>query len=248
MRETQFCGAMSKITGDRVIKCCELPLGHQIPVDVQSDPNSKVVVFLRHGQGFHNLAALEQPHRCLCCCSNGSPGRCPYSRPEHTDAELTPLGHEQAKSAGLQLRAAKPEFAFVSPLTRTLQTAHLALEAAADELGSLPMNADERLRERLGKHFCNKRRPLSYIANRFPNVDYSAMTSNEDALFSDEVWETDEEIAARSKRLFLDIAKRQEKCFLCVGHASLFSATLNVGFQLENSHGKYRFQFAVRYA
>lgn len=231
---------MGKVAIAATIKCSELPPDTPIPVEIQCDPRSKIVLMLRHGQGYHNVAALETPHPWPCGCVNGDPGICPYSRPALTDAELTPLGREQATSAGASLVSAIPEVVYVSPLTRTLETAKLAVEGAGNALSSVPFVANELIRERLGRHFCNKRSPLSSIARRFPKVDFSAVRSEEDVLFREDVWEQDAVMAARGKEFFFDLAQCKEKCVLCVGHASLFAATLNIGFELDNSQGKYK--------
>lgn len=84
------------------------------------------LVLMRHGQSTYNA-------------QNRFTGR--------DEAELTPLGREQAVEAGLQLRAAglQPRLAFCSSQTRAEESCRLTLRALASDLAPEPLAAlDER--------------------------------------------------------------------------------------------------------
>lgn len=112
----------------------------------------KRVVFVRHGQGVHNLG-----------------------RPQEFDPELTSQGVNEARAvfAG-ELACFRPTIVLVSPLWRTLQTCTEALRARGDV--RCPVHAIEDVREHNNLNACNHRRTLSgehYAA--FPEVQFSAV-------------------------------------------------------------------------
>jgi broad specificity phosphatase PhoE len=229
------------------ISFTEVPVDAPVPAWALSDPASKVVMLVRHGQGYHNLVAMGLPPPKLpwsCVCRTGGPGDpCPYSNPEHIDARLTPRGVEEAAVAGAALarRAAElaPQLVLVSPLTRTLQTCSVALEAAGDAVNGVAVVADEGLRERLGMHQCNKRSPVdAEFREQFPRVDFSRIPLGPDHLFKDDVWEDDMMIAERAKRFFLGFRAREEKCIACFAHFAIFNAALKHAFTTKDSAGR----------
>lgn len=109
------------------------------------------------------------------------------------DAHLTPTGIQQAVdvhglwSEQLPHGIPPPETFYVSPLTRTVQTA----DATFKEL-KLPQGKEYRplikelLREALGIHTCDKRSKKSEIENAFPHLTFEEGFSEEDKL-----WEVD---------------------------------------------------------
>lgn len=171
-----------------------------------------------------------------CKCTLGQPG-CPYKNEEHTDAGLTQRGRLQAVAAGSRLLQTSPvpEFAFVSPLSRTLQTATIAMS----KVGSLavPLVAEESLRERNGVHVCDKRSAKEDVMELHPTVDFGRIAAGPDTLFS-QVRETEEELAARGKRFFLGLKDRPEKCFAVFSHSSFLFNTLSRAFQTPDPSGK----------
>lgn len=87
----------------------------------------KILILLRHGQSTYNIT-----HRFT----------------GWADAELTPLGQQQAAQAGLLLRQSglKPQRAYSSCLLRAKQTLQAALAAAS--WTDIPVQTDWRLNER----------------------------------------------------------------------------------------------------
>ncbi len=169
----------------------------------------KVLFLARHGQGWHNVAESKYGTKawdCYYSFLNGSDGL------TWADAHLTPLGQEQATSVhDLWAQEYKlhgipaPQTYYVSPLTRTLQTADLSFRDL-----ELPRTANpykpfikELLREALGMHTCDRRSTGTEILSAFPHAVLESGFSEQDRL-----WEPDyrEPASARRYRLetFLD--------------------------------------------
>lgn len=155
----------------------------------------------------------------------------------HTDAKLTQRGRLQASAAGAKILQTKPlpQYGFVSPLSRTLQTASIALARA----GSLkiPLVADERIRERNGVLFCDKRSPKEDVMHLYPNVDFGNIAPGEDNLFS-MIRETEDELASRGKQFFLSLKDRPETCFAVFTHRSFLYNTILRAIEKPDPKGK----------
>jgi len=126
------------------------------------------------------------------------------------DANLTSTGQDQALAVNklwthqLPNGIPAPETYYVSPLTRTIETADLSFN-------NLPLPKDkpyrpyikELLREALGVHTCDRRSTKTHITNTFPQVSFEPGFEEQDTL-----WEKDyrEPSSARRYRLamFLD--------------------------------------------
>ncbi|KAG2519847.1 hypothetical protein JM16_006945 [Phytophthora kernoviae] len=154
--------------------------------------NVKVVFFVRHAQGFHNLKNQEQGIGAWACTD------------EFLDPDLTPLGIEDVKSRGprclkKELERGMPpvERVVVSPLSRAIQTAQHFF--TTDQLPSAPFMCFESCREVFDCYTFDKRQPLSVIKQKFPDVDFSHVKDEEDLLWSSTRHETLDEIQTRAK-------------------------------------------------
>ncbi|KAL4853906.1 Phosphoglycerate mutase-like protein [Chlorella vulgaris] len=147
----------------------------------------------------------------------------------------------------------------VSPLTRTLETAagvfgsgpwregsssqpplmleqtvvpgkRAAHHAIAAE-GCPPFIAWEGCREQLGKHPCDKRRPMREISPSFPAVDFSLLESDEDNLWLSADWrESHDEIRKRGVEFVRWLQQRPEQHIAVVSHSAfLFFMMSNFG-------------------
>lgn len=110
--------------------------------------NGKVLHFVRHAQGYHNVdkRPIQQ---------------------QDADASLTKEGVEQCRRLQRAVAELQPDLIVSSPLTRTLQTASLVFEeqiAAGVQLIAL-----EAFRETVNFR-CDTRRDLSLIKPEFPQV------------------------------------------------------------------------------
>jgi phosphohistidine phosphatase SixA len=101
-------------------------------------PGDKLIHFVRHAQGFHNID----------------------SRPIHErepDARLTPEGEAQCAALAADVTHLTPELVVASPLTRTLQTATLVFGAHLRGSSPPPLIACEHARETVN-YLCDCRR------------------------------------------------------------------------------------------
>ncbi|CAM9614982.1 unnamed protein product, partial [Ectocarpus sp. 4 AP-2014] len=170
--------------------------GHKI-VGVVQRSTAKTVHFLRHAEGTHNEAALKE-------------GRAAYTKIEHLDARLTDLGKEQcaalkAANHGIEKEA---ELVVVSPLTRAIQTAMLAI----DQVEGVPWVALECVRERAGVQPCDRRRCVSELKVEYPNISFDAITDDDDAYFDSQGDEREryDSMAHRARELFSWLRDRPE--------------------------------------
>ena len=202
----------------------------------------KVLFLGRHGQGWHNVAESKYGTKAWDCYYSFLDG---YDGLVWADAHLTPLGEQQAKdvqalwSEQLAQGLPAPQRYYVSPLTRTLQTADLSFRDL-----SLPAGREykpfvvELLREALGVHTCDRRSTKREIENAFPHATFEPGFSD-----ADELWEKDyrEPASARQYRLatLLDnIFAEDENTFLSLtSHsgaiASILEAVGHRAFRLE---------------
>lgn len=179
-------------------------------------------------------ASIRFPRGKVCQCPND----CVYKDALYTDAELTEKGHAQARAAGASLasRAPAPQVVFVSPLTRTLQTASIALHTIVG-FRDLPVIAAEALRERNGVHFADKRSAVEQVKPSFPNIDFSNIATGPDPYYSNTVREKPHELVARSKAFFWSLQHRPEKCIAVFTHSSFLAHTLRDAFVTPHSYG-----------
>ncbi|KAL6767418.1 hypothetical protein ACKKBF_B35155 [Auxenochlorella protothecoides x Auxenochlorella symbiontica] len=209
---------------------------------IASPSDIKVVDFIRHGEGFHNVAGNADPSA--------------YRSWNFEDAHLTSKGWEQARQLGEELRSTAayqaPDVVIVSPLTRALETAagvygiarwtadsttkplmlpqaesQTASEAHGISLdGVPPVVATELCREHLGLHPCDRRRPVEIIATRFPGVDFSQVASGEDTMWDSEVRETEASLQQRGRELIRYLVGRKERRIAVVAHGGILREAL----------------------
>lgn len=193
---------------------------------LQQHPEAKVVYFVRHAQGTHNLAAQQLGRACW-------DGHVGHSL-EYLDAELTPAGVDEARSKGppglqAELERAMPpiERVVVSPLSRAIQTAQhfFAEEHRPDK----PFLCIESCREILDCRIFDKRQSLSAIKQKFPDVDVSLVEHEEDQLWSESHYETDEELQDRARGFLTELFdKVPDRHVAVVSHLCFIQAALTV--------------------
>ncbi|RLN90761.1 hypothetical protein BBJ28_00015149 [Nothophytophthora sp. Chile5] len=186
----------------------------------------KVVYFLRHAEGIHNEAHTIY----------GSPRwEDEFARTEaFLDSALTPFGIKDAQDKGqasmkAELERGMPpiERVVVSPLSRTIETAQNFF--AKDQVPDEPFVCIESCREILDCHTCNKRRPMSEMRRKFPSVDFSAVTDEEDLLWSSTHRETTEEIQTRARAFLLELFDAiPERYVVVAGHMTFIEAVCAV--------------------
>jgi broad specificity phosphatase PhoE len=217
------------------ITCVELREGHAPPPGFLSDPNTKIVYLVRHGQGTHNSFAMsvEQPP---CRCAVG--GSCAYLNTEHEDAKLTIVGRRQARAVGPRL--------FVSPLRRAVETAVIALSIVS-LTRQIPVVADERIRERYGIHVCDRRSPVQELIHAFPTVDFGRIAQGEDALYDARIREDVEHVAQRASDFFLSLNGIPEKSVAVFAHSAFLRECLKTSFHTPEPSGTLKICQALRF-
>ena len=214
-------GAMEGINGSYKIRAELVKDVNKIIVG----PNSKIVHFQRHGQGYHNLIyrMLEENGLAITDIYNPDPKINALVKPEIRDSPLTELGRSQCveQRGNVKRLGLKPELVIVSPLHRAILTAQLTFMDAMDS--GIPFVAHSACREELGILTCNWRRPLSETRREFPQVDFALleMEGDEDSLWSP----TNKEAAShQSQRIYdflVDYVRVQPQMEIAVvGHSA----------------------------
>ena len=184
-----------------------------------------MIHFVRHAEGYHNEAIRKA----------GSELPTIYSTPDSEkflDARLNDVGKQQClkvRADVIENRHAqriKPEVIIVSPLTRTLETAHLLFGKSKHPNTFIVHNI---CRERWGKYVNDKRRKASEIRSEFErvyaesgdliNFDDFAFPSEEDEEWTEER-ESDEHCSARGIKLLQWLNQREEREIAVVTHSS----------------------------
>ncbi|KAG7391950.1 hypothetical protein PHYBOEH_006521 [Phytophthora boehmeriae] len=194
----------------------------QEKLDQLQGRNVKVVLFVRHAQGYHNLKDQEQ-------------GLGDWARSdEFLDPELTPFGVDDVKIRGppclqQELERGMPpiERVIVSPLSRAIQTAQHFF--TKDQLPSAPFMCFESCREVFDCFMFDKRHPLSVIKQKFPDVDFSHVKDEEDLLWSPTRHETLDEIQTRAKEFLSELFNAvPERYVVVVSHVCFIQAVCAV--------------------
>uniref|UniRef100_A0A7C9DE53 Phosphoglycerate mutase-like protein 1 n=1 Tax=Opuntia streptacantha TaxID=393608 RepID=A0A7C9DE53_OPUST len=196
----------------------------------------KIVHLVRHAEGIHNIDGAQKDKR----------------SPELFDACLSPLGWEQVENLREHVNACgllkRIQLVIVSPLLRTMQTAAVAFggdiqrnsisatplmvenvkseHAAVSSLNCPPFMAHELCRERLGINTADRRRRISEYKNLFPTIDFSLVESDDDIMWTPDVRESDEDLAARGMRFLKWLWTRKEEEIAIVTHSAFLFCTL----------------------
>lgn len=182
--------------------------------------------------GTHNLAVLNAGG------VDGGLTEDEYKNWAWHDARLTDVGRAQSAAAQPAVAALAPiDVVFVSPLSRTIQTALLAVPAGPRFI------VDERIRERNGAHPCDKRRPKAELQADFPAVDFSPLVVEEDDSWTvaREPWDA---LVARAGDFLRAVAARPERSIAVVTHNDFLQALLLNAPELKTDEPALRKKFA----
>lgn len=205
--------------------------------------HTKVVHFIRHAEGYHNVA--------------GALDECNYESEKYADAHLTKKGWAQVAALRRHVQGVPHQFpvnlVVVSPLTRTLETAvgvfggdtvrnsngkRVLMKAQNGEEGVRvehdavlgvdypPFVAFEDCREQSGQHPCDRRRTRSYYKDKFPDIDFSLIETEEDTLWEPQQRESRESILKRVRK-FLDWLQERPEMYIAVVTHSAFLRNMN---------------------
>jgi broad specificity phosphatase PhoE len=180
---------------------------------------TKLVHFIRHAEGLHNQANREAGDDSPVTFSTDGSWK-------YLDAKLSETGIDQCVAArtGL-LQNVNPEIILVSPLTRTLQTAHVMFGGS----GNIPFMVHDLCRERSGKYTCDKRRskteimeelaPLYHYTNDRIDFESFGYPTEDDENWS-ETREPSEQVTKRAIDFVQWLATRPEQEIAVVTHSS----------------------------
>ena len=159
---------------------------------------------IRHGLALHNTLYKKY-------------GSSTFYNLEYKDTLLIPEGHEQSIQLGKTWDKINDiELIIVSPLKRTLQTAHNIFKNK-----NIPMVALDYCREfPAGLHACNKRSSKEELEILYPNVDFTSLKTNYDELWIPNREETIDELNIRIKKTLEFIKYRPETNIAFVNHNS----------------------------
>lgn len=209
----------------------------------RSDGSTKLVHFIRHGQGYHNLMG-EYARMVGVTISEGAgaasgetaPDLSPYKLPAIIDPPLTSKGRDDAKRLRAVAPSLKPELLVVSPLRRATQTVLIGFKHlfASSDTCSVPLLAHDGCREQIGVNICDSRSEVSDYEEEFPSVDYSLIESNEDKAWTDSHRETYLEMAQRAHDFLMWIKDRPETEIVVGTHSAFLMAATNVCLDTDN--------------
>ncbi|KAJ5135795.1 uncharacterized protein N7515_005073 [Penicillium bovifimosum] len=214
---------------------------HQVTQLNDEAPNHieyKVLFLGRHGEGWHNTAESYYGTPAWNCYWAELDGNGTAS---WVDATLTPTGESQALKANAfwqkqihEQRIHTPDHYYVSPLTRTLQTANLTFTGLVLPKGSAPFKptVKELFREGISIHTCDHRRSRSYIHDLFPNWPIEEGFSEEDELWDGVTAESADAQDARSAQalgqVFFASSGKKEAFVSVTAHSGEIASILRV--------------------
>jgi broad specificity phosphatase PhoE len=176
--------------------------------------NHKIVHFLRHAEGYHNVAGRDDPNQ--------------YLREDLQDAVLTERGIFQCQQLQgfYQNRFKGAEVIVVSPMNRTLQTAAYVFSHFADKI---PWIALECIREQTGLRPCDRRSHISVYKENYPFVSYESISTENDELFEKygSSREPVEEVINRGREFIQWLKSRKEREIIVVSHAAFLRNLFN---------------------
>ena len=173
-------------------------------------PVKRLVHFIRHAEGRHNLARRTDPKHW-------------HLRDDLLDPELTETGMKQcgefAERSAQHLR--KAQLVVMSPMNRTIQTATESLPYLKKTAQWLAL---ESIRERIVS-LCGQRLPLSRHKTSYPHVNFDQITFDDDILGcvyqSDRGRESSACVIQRCIELIKWLSNRPEKEVVVVTHGDL---------------------------
>jgi len=181
----------------------------------------KNILCIRHGRAFHNVLSDKI-------------GEKAFFLKESFDAPLVEEGILQAKELGENSKQLKNiDIVFVSPLTRTLQTAESIFKknqivriVALDKMKEFPQ----------GIEICNKRRNRIELKEKFKKVDFSLLDSDSDQMWREDRYEKIDELKERIDEFKKFIMNENDNNIAIVSHNNFLKELLfqNCGDQTYN--------------
>ncbi|KAL1875070.1 putative phosphoglycerate mutase pmu1 [Paecilomyces lecythidis] len=196
----------------------------------------KVLFLGRHGEGWHNAAESYYGTPAWNCYWAELDGN---GTTTWADAHLTPNGIAQAEKAHDfwqfeldEQHIHPPDSYFVSPLTRTLQTANVTFSGLRLPRGSTPFQPliKEFFRESISIHTCDRRSNRTYIHALFPDWPIERGFTEYDELWTGVTGETSSAQDVRSKTALDSVFSNHNTGFFVsvTSHSGEISSILRV--------------------
>lgn len=197
--------------------------------------DAKLIHWVRHGQGYHNLLAEVSRQLGASFTDSGDYEKVhkdtfnPYLQEAIQDPPLTCLGIADAKALWPLAKLLNPELLVVSPLKRATQTILIGFREAIAR--GTAVIAHGGCREQCGVNVCDRRSSRSEYAETFPGVDTSCIKHEEDPT-SSKRRETYYEMAHRAHDFMLWLRARPEKEIVVGTHSAFLMAVFNVALEI----------------
>ncbi|CAK9095879.1 Phosphoglycerate mutase-like protein (AtPGM) [Durusdinium trenchii] len=205
----------------------------------------KLIHWIRHGQGYHNL--LAEAMRSVGCAFSElgdyeeakKAAFHPYVNDAIVDPPLTCLGIQDAKDLWPKAKTLKPELLVVSPLKRASETIMIGFKEAIQQ--GVPLMAHDACREQFGVHVCDRRGTRTDYAERWPHVDVSCVTHDEDPS-SLTKRESKVELARRGHDFLQWLSGRPEKEIVVGTHSAFLMGVFHIALEIEDESMKNFFK------
>ena len=172
------------------------------------------IIFIRHGEGYHNLGKIKKKFICF--------GKLVSDNWNIQFPKLTAKGIKQCNDTKIKLEEYSQhiDIIYVSPLSRTLQTADIIFE-------NRKLIALEDIRENV-KNQCDFRESVSSQEKVFTNVDFTAVNDN----YNYNNFESEQSISSRCYRFYLrlvnDAKSNNFKTVAVVTHGAFINSFLSL--------------------
>ena len=176
------------------------------------DDTVKVIHFIRHAQGHHNVA--------------GEANYPDYELEDYEDSELSPLGLEQCEEAASLYESvmANVSLIVVSMMRRCMQTATNCFPSLIHKKESVLWLANEDCREQTGSHPCDRRHSLSAYKISYPHIDFCDIIHENDPLYwkyGNDTREPVDDVLNRCEIFLKWLIKRPEKEIVICTHSAI---------------------------
>tara|TARA_B110000261_G_scaffold121846_4_gene135921 strand:+ start:736 stop:1317 length:582 start_codon:yes stop_codon:yes gene_type:complete len=162
---------------------------------------------IRHGTALHNVLYDKI-------------GAEAYNSPKYTDTHLVDKGKIESINLGLSWSEKNNiEIVFVSPLTRTIQTAINIFQGSNIKMIAI----DDILEYPQGIEYCNKRKNKCDLEKLYPNIDFTLIP--EESTY----WKDNEnlyELKNRAEKFKIFLKTRKEKNICMVSHSTFLKEFL----------------------
>eukprot|EP00435_Cladocopium_sp_Y103_P020855 s2199_g5.t1 len=206
---------------------------------------AKLIHWVRHGQGYHNLMAEACQQLGVNFSELGTYEEAkkatfhPYVNDAIKDPPLTCLGVDDAKALWPLAKTLTPELLVVSPLRRATETILIAFKDAVSN--GVPVLAHGACREQIGVHTCDRRSSRTDYVEIFPKVDVSYVKHDEDPTS----WtqrESKLELAQRAHDFLLWLLQRPETEIVVGTHSAFLMGLFHIALEISDDSMKQFFK------